>query len=225
METAMQIKAKGMKSPPQGWLDRRFADIGPHRLDRIEQGLILLLWVFLVRRVVLSFNAYAPLPLVSETAVLAFVLIRRPSQAISRDLGDWLLAVTATAAPLLISVDGHALTGLAATVGVVLVMVGNLGQAVAKLALRRSFGVAPANRGVKVAGPYRLVRHPMYAGYLLVHVGQLILFPSVMNVLVYGIGWWAQILRLLAEEQLLSQDPAYVAYKVRVRWRLIPGIF
>lgn len=224
MKTMMETNAHPAASSPQGWLDRRFAAIDPRRLDRIEQGVILLLWVFLLRRVVLSFNIYAPLPLISETAVMFFVLIRRPSQAISRDLGDWLLAIAATAAPLLLSVGGQALAGLGA-VGVVLVVLGNLGQAVAKLALRRSFGVAPANRGVKVSGPYRLVRHPMYAGYLLVHVGQLILFPSAMNVLIYAIGWWAQILRLLAEEKLLSQDPAYAAYKQNVRWRLIPSVF
>ncbi len=220
----MPIKSPGAPTRQPGPLDRRFARIDPRWLDRIEQGVILLLWVFLVRRVVLSLNVYAPLLLISETAVLGFVLIRRSTQDISRDLGDWLLAVTATAAPLLIQPGGPALAGLS-VVGVVLVLVGNGGQAVAKLALRRSFGVAPANRGVKVAGPYALVRHPMYAGYLLVHIGQLILFPSAFNALVYGIGWWAQILRLLAEEQLLSQDPAYVAYRAKVRWRLVPGLF
>ena len=227
MDTAMHTTPETVPAHlprSQGALDRAFARIAPRWLDRIEQGLILILWIFLVRRVVLSLNVYAPLPLISETAVMAFVLIRRSTQDISRDLGDWLLAITATAAPLLLSVGGHPLLGLGA-VGVVLVMLGNLWQAVAKLALRRSFGVAPANRGVKVAGPYRFVRHPMYAGYLVVHIGQLLLFPSLMNLLVYGIGWWAQILRLLAEERLLSQDPAYVAYRAKVRWRLVPGLF
>jgi protein-S-isoprenylcysteine O-methyltransferase Ste14 len=85
--------------------------------------------------------------------------------------------------------------------------------------------VAPANRGIKLTGPYRLVRHPMYAGYLLVHLGVLILMFSPINVLIYAIGWWAQILRILAEERLLSQDPAYADYMGRVRWRLIPGLF
>jgi protein-S-isoprenylcysteine O-methyltransferase Ste14 len=78
---------------------------------------------------------------------------------------------------------------------------------------------------VKVSGVYRLVRHPMYAGYLLVHIGNMLLFPSVFNLVLYGIGWWAQILRLLAEEALLSQDEAYRAYQAKVRWRLLPGLF
>jgi protein-S-isoprenylcysteine O-methyltransferase Ste14 len=106
-----------------------------------------------------------------------------------------------------------------------LVLLGNLGQAAAKLALARSFGIAPANRGVKVSGPYRLIRHPMYGGYLWVHIGLLILMPSVLNLVIYAIGWTAQIRRLLAEEALLGQDEAYRTYMQKVRWRLVPGLF
>jgi len=193
-------------------------------LDRAEQVVILLLWVVLVERVIRSGNIYAPLLLLSETAVLVFALIRRPTQAITRRLGDWLLAIAATAAPLLIVPSQSPLPQIAFA-GVTLVLLGNVGQAAAKLALRRSFGIAPANRGIKVSGPYALVRHPMYAGYLLVHIGNLVLFPSLLNVTVYAIGWTAQILRLQAEEQLLSQDETYRAYRDKVRWRLIPGIF
>ena len=74
-------------------------------------------------------------------------------------------------------------------------------------------------------GPYAVVRHPMYAGYLFVHIGILLLMPSALNAVIYGIGWWAQILRLLAEERLLGEDPAYRAFMAKTRWRLVPGIF
>jgi protein-S-isoprenylcysteine O-methyltransferase Ste14 len=193
-------------------------------LDRAEQVVILLLWVVLLERVIRSSNPYAPLLLLSETAVLIFALIRRPTEAITRRMGDWLLAITATAAPLLV-VPGSNLLPALVGLGVMLVLLGNLGQAAAKLALRRSFGIAPANRGVKVSGPYALVRHPMYAGYLLVHIGNLLLFFSPLNLAIYIVGWTAQILRLQAEEKLLSQDGAYRAYREKVRWRLIPGLF
>ena len=112
-----------------------------------------------------------------------------------------------------------------AALGVGLVLLGNCFQIWAKLFLRRSFGIAPANRGIKSDGPYRFVRHPMYAGYLIVHIGIMVLMPSLLNLAIYTIGWWAQILRLLAEERLLGEDPAYRAFMAKVRWRLIPGVF
>ena len=203
---------------------RRPAWLRPAVLDRIEQVVIVLLWIFLVQRVEISGNPYAPLLLLSETAVVAFTLIRRPTVNLSMKLGDWLLATTATYAGLLI-IPGVMLVPALAPLGVTLAVGGNLVQAWAKLVLRRSFGVAPANRGLKLSGPYKLVRHPMYAGYALVHMGVLILMFSPINVVIYAIGWWAQILRILAEERLLSQDAEYADYMTKVRWRLIPGVF
>ena len=94
-----------------------------------------------------------------------------------------------------------------------------------KLFLRRSFGIAPANRGIKRDGVYRFVRHPIYAGYLFTHIGILLVMPSLVNLAIYAIGWWAQILRIDAEEALLGQDPDYRDYMQQTRWRLIPGIY
>lgn len=196
----------------------------PRVLDRIEQAAIVILWIFLVQRVEISGNPYAPLLLLSETAVAVFTLIRRPTDKLSMEPGDWMLAITATSAGLLI-IPGVTILPALAPLGVALAIGGNLVQAWAKLVLRRSFGVAPANRGIKLTGPYRFVRHPMYAGYLFVHLGVLILMFSPVNVVIYAIGWWAQILRILAEERLLSQDAEYAGYMTRVRWRLVPGIF
>lgn len=196
----------------------------PRMLDRIEQAAVLVLWLALIWRVWQSANPFAPLLVLSESAVVLFMLIRRPTANISQCLGDWLLAITATCAPLLIVPAEHVHPALVLP-GLVLVLVGNVVQAWAKLVLRRSFGIAPANRGVKVSGPYRFVRHPMYAGYLAAHIGLLALLFSPLNLLIYAIGWCAQIKRLMAEERLLSQDGTYRTYAYKVRWRLIPGIF
>ena len=198
----------------------------PARLDRLEQIAIVILWVFLARRVYTASNPLAPLVMVAETAVVIFVLARRPTEAISLRLGDWMLAITATFTPMLIQpVDTPAALHALIPLGIGLAAIGNMVQIAAKLFLRRSFGIAPANRGVKTDGMYKLVRHPMYAGYLLVHIGILLLMPTVLNFVIYAIGWWAQILRLLAEERLLSEDPAYRVFCTKTRWRLIPGIF
>ncbi len=198
----------------------------PARLDRAEQVAIVFLWALLAQRVYGATNPFAPLVMVAETSVVIFVLLRRSTQAISMRLGDWLLAITATYAPLFIQPADtpDALRGLI-PLALLLVGFGNVVQIAAKLFLRRSFGIAPANRGIKTDGMYRFVRHPMYAGYLFVHIGILLLMPSTLNLLIYGIGWCAQILRLLAEERLLSQDPAYRAFMEKTRWRLVPGLF
>ena len=196
----------------------------PAVLDRIEQVAIVALWSWMAWRVFHSANPFAPLALLSETAVVIYVLIRRPTQNISMRLGDWLLAITATGCPLLI-VPGETSIAWLAPVGIALVFVGNVYQAWAKLVLRRSFGIAPANRGIKISGPYRFVRHPMYAGYLAVHIGLFALMPSLLNFVIYGVGWWAQVLRLEAEERLLSEDAAYREFMQQVRYRLIPGVF
>jgi protein-S-isoprenylcysteine O-methyltransferase Ste14 len=196
----------------------------PHVLDRLEQAGILLLWGLFAWRMLQSSNSYAPLVIVSELAVLVFTIFRRPTDAISLDLRDWIVAAVATAAPLLIVPQDSSFPVLA-NLGVFLLIVGNFWQASAKLLLRRSFGIAPANRGVKVGGPYRYMRHPMYAGYLFVHLGVLMLMFGWYNLLVYLIGWTAQIRRLLAEERLLSSDPLYADYMKKVSWRLVPGIY
>ena len=39
-------------------------------------------------------------------------------------------------------------------------LIGLYVQISGKLILGRSFGLIAANRGIKVAGPYRIVRHP-----------------------------------------------------------------
>lgn len=198
--------------------------VRPRVLDRVEQLVILAMWAVFAWRMIQSPNGYAPLVMISETAVMLFTLIRRPTDAISLRPGDWMLAFTATVAPLLIAPTAEP-SALLGPLGVFLLFFGNSLQAYAKLILRRSFGITPANRGIKITGPYRFMRHPMYAGYLAVHIGVLAVMFSWWNLLIYAIGWTAQIKRLLAEERLLGDDPEYRDYMGQVRWRLIPGVF
>lgn len=98
-------------------------------------------------------------------------------------------------------------------------------QLFAKLSLGRSFGLLPANRGVVSTGAYRFVRHPIYAGYLLSEIGFLLANFSTRNLITIGVWMVLQIGRILLEERLLSDDADYRAYRARVRYRLIPGVF
>jgi protein-S-isoprenylcysteine O-methyltransferase Ste14 len=96
---------------------------------------------------------------------------------------------------------------------------------VGKLTLGRSFGIAPANRGVVIRGPYLFVRHPIYAGYLLTHVAFLVANPTPWNTAVIIIADVCLVIRALIEERVLSADAAYQSYCQKVSWHLVPGVF
>jgi protein-S-isoprenylcysteine O-methyltransferase Ste14 len=75
-------------------------------------------------------------------------------------------------------------------------------------------------------GPYALMRHPMYAGALLLILGLPLALDSWYGLL--GIFGFLSVLiwRLLDEENFLTRNlPGYAEYKSKVRWRLIPGLF
>ena len=95
----------------------------------------------------------------------------------------------------------------------------------AKATLGRSFGWLPANRGIVDTGVYRLIRHPIYFGYALGHLGFLLANFNLQNAAVLTTVYVAQIYRILQEEKFLLQDAAYSAYAAKVPYRLIYGIF
>jgi protein-S-isoprenylcysteine O-methyltransferase Ste14 len=169
-------------------------------------------------------SAQALLLVISETLSVALILARPRSSSLSSHPFDWALCLLAVTLPLLV-MSVSAGTLIPAKVVTALMLAGLVVQIAAKAALWRSFGILPANRGVRTGGPYRLVRHPMYAGYMVIHAGFLIGFPSLHNTLLYGSAFAIQIGRLLREEAVLKRDPAYQAYVERVRYRLIPGLF
>lgn len=197
-------------------------------LDLIEKFLVATFMIVLAARLVPVVIATGALPpillLMSEGVVVLFILLRRPTQDISRRGGDWLLGLAGTLLPLLaIPPAGGAL--LPWHIAEAIMISGFVLQLSAKLTLRRSFGVVAANRGVKASGPYRLVRHPMYAGYALTHVGFLLAGPTLWNLAIYGTTLTIAVRRIIAEERVLGLDPAYQALATRVRFRLLPFVF
>ncbi len=195
-------------------------------LDVLERIAVLglCIWLF-VRLLAAGLGIGSVLLAISEALNVVLIIIRRPTGQVSRRPGEWLLAIGGTTAVLLVIPTDPAKALVPTSAAALLLMTGLLTQIAAKLALGRSFGLIPANRGLKLAGPYRLVRHPMYFGYFLVHVGFFLLNPSLWNLAVYGVAYALQVPRLLVEERILAQDDAYVEYQQQVRYRLIPGVF
>lgn len=110
-------------------------------------------------------------------------------------------------------------------VGACLQLVGISWQIYAKLTLRFSFGILPANRGIVSHGAYRFVRHPIYLGYLIADIGFLLTNFGLQNLLVYTGLYALQAGRIHREEALLSDDPEYRQYREKVRFRAVPGIY
>ena len=197
-------------------------------LDLVEKFLVAAFMVVLAARLVPVVIATGALPplflLISEGVVVLFILLRRPTRDISRRGQDWLLGLAGTLLPLLaIAPQGAPLLPLRICEAVMIA--GFALQLSAKLTLRRSFGVVAANRGVKASGPYRLVRHPMYAGYATTHIGFLLAGPTLWNLAIYASVLTIAVRRIVAEERVLREDAAYRALAEKVRYRLLPLVF
>lgn len=98
----------------------------------------------------------------------------------------------------------------------------------ARLALgRRSFhvGAAPTPGGLVTRGPYRWIRHPVYAAVLAFLAAGALSHGNAGNGLLLGLAVAASAVRMAAEEgELRARYPEYTAYAARTR-RLVPGVF
>ena len=159
-----------------------------------------------------------------QSLLVGMFLFRRRSRATSTSVADWTVAAIGGWLPLALRPADASSTELAAA-GVTIQAVGACFTIVAFADLGRSFGVVAANRGLKVNGPYRLVRHPIYATHMVTTAGFLLANASPVNVALVAVITLAQIARINAEERLLTATTNYSDYKARVRWRLLPGVY
>jgi protein-S-isoprenylcysteine O-methyltransferase Ste14 len=161
--------------------------------------------------------------LVSEALVVALTLVRRNAAIVDRSWKARILTGVATFGALLVRPAGVA--AAPESVAIVISAIGLIIVVLGKLSLGRSFGLTPANRGVVSTGLYRIVRHPIYLGYLITHIGFVVANPADWNLAVLAAADVALMLRAICEERTLALDDQYRAYMGRVRWRVIPGIF
>jgi len=161
--------------------------------------------------------------LFSETLMVFFIVFRRDPKIVTCRPLHWAVAFAATAGPLFLRPGGQLF--LPTVFGTAPMFVGLLVGLWAIISLRRSFGLVAANRGLVQAGPYLLVRHPMYAGYMLVNAGFLVNNPTFWNLAVVTVSVALQIARVFIEDEVLAGDPDHAAFKNRVRYRLVPGLF
>jgi protein-S-isoprenylcysteine O-methyltransferase Ste14 len=208
--------------------------VTPARLDAerlgdiVSRAVIIVLFSFMAVRFGGDFLQTGRLTnlllLVSEMLVVALTVLRRSAATVDRSMRARLLTTVSLLGPPLVKpvqmipLLPASITVAGSVIGLAIVIAG-------KVTLGRSFGLMPANRGIVSSGVYRLVRHPIYLGYLITHVAFIFANPTVWNVAVLTLGDIALLLRAVCEEQTLARDASYRDYQQMVRWRVCPGLF
>lgn len=100
------------------------------------------------------------------------------------------------------------------------------GFAAASLAtLGKSFSILPASRGLVRSGAYRIVRHPAYAGELIMTWAAVFTRWNSWSVFLAAAALLTTAVRILAEENFLCDSREYRRYVGSVRWRLLPYVW
>lgn len=131
--------------------------------------------------------------------------------------------------PTHVEMDGLSLI-IVELLGIVLYGVGFLLMAWALLTLRRNYQVGGTNPRetdhMVLEGPYRFIRHPMYAAALSIALGLAALVHSLAALVLFGIYLVLIVLMIPVEEQglLRAYHERFVAYRQRTR-RLVPFLY
>jgi protein-S-isoprenylcysteine O-methyltransferase Ste14 len=197
-------------------------------MRRAGSAAAALLWVaacFVHLKAVVAGGGSGSILFLLQISIVAWLFIcRRPATRVDSRPWHWLAAIGASFGPFLLQPGGSQIS-ISPAIGFTLQVSGVLLSLVALLWLGKSFGIVAADRGLVTSGPYKLVRHPAYAAYLVSELGFLMLNLSAFNVALLAIVWALQISRVVAEERVLSGDTAYAEYKTRVPKRLIPAVW
>lgn len=165
-----------------------------------------------------------PLGLLLVNSLLVYLfLTRRQSKMVSGRAFDWFAAIGTVFLSLCLSPARSPFAWLRPSAAAVQVA-GIVAMCASLVSLGRSFGVVAAVRSVKSSGMYRFVRHPLYSSELLYYFGFLMANLTPVNALLVAGIFVGQYVRAAAEEEILSSQASYRAYRRRVRYRFFPGV-
>ena len=191
-------------------------------ISTVIESLTIAFWIWLAYHQTIAAaengNAVTFLLALESATVGYFLLKRKPEQG---NPHPWyvrtIILFAAFLGPLFVEIKSHLpwWGNALSAAGVVLTLW-------ALWSLNTAFGIAPSDRGLVIRGPYRYIRHPMYAGALLnlmmVVVFNLTLFNVALVIAIFAIDFW----RISLEERTVG---GYSDYMNQVRWRLIPFIW
>jgi protein-S-isoprenylcysteine O-methyltransferase Ste14 len=204
-----------------GWTPNEVADLGARI---VVVGLFTLMAVRIGNDFLETGRITGLLLLASELLVVVLTVLRRSTRVVDRSYRARVLTACSMLGPVLVR-PGSVAALLPEPVTVLLSATGLMVVITGKLSLGRSFGLMPANRGVVSSGLYRIVRHPIYMGYIITHIGFVAANPTTWNIAMLVGADLTLMWRAVCEEQTLQKDDAYRAYQQVVRWRVLPGVF
>jgi protein-S-isoprenylcysteine O-methyltransferase Ste14 len=150
-----------------------------------------------------------------QSALTAFRLIFRSKAGVESSPGVQILAWLSALLPLALQTTASGWWSLASVPGLLL----NLW---ALISLGSLFSISPADRGLAFSGPYRRLRHPMYAGELAALLPVILLDLSARNVAI-GTTFLLSILWRIRQEEMLLEN--YWLYSQFVKWKMLPGVW
>ena len=209
--------------------------------DRIGMGLLLLVFGWLLYS---SFNRMGMIIAARDTVpmwelilvaglsnliflglIVWFTATRLPARNATVGVLTKLVAIAGTFVMMLVAFTSPVDVGpVQRVVSTVLIVAGTILSILCLSRLGRSFAVVPAARALVTTGPYRVVRHPLYAAELIAVLGGTM---SNGSYAAYAVGLSClmfQIARARLEEKVLRESfPEYAAYAQQVPM-LIPGL-
>lgn len=155
---------------------------------------------------------------------LLFMIRVRPS-VVSMNLLHWTVALITSFSGFLFtreSLNSNSMLLFTADAFIIFAIILGI---VAAIILGRSYDFLPALRRVRTKYVYQIVRHPMYLSSIIIKLGYVLKNLSVYNALLLIVVTIFYDKRAKYEEDIMSNDNAYVNYLQRVKHRFIPGIY
>ncbi|HZV01101.1 MAG TPA: LysM peptidoglycan-binding domain-containing protein [Planctomycetota bacterium] len=162
----------------------------------------------------------------NNALLVLFYVFRRRSEAVATDFLSVFLGHAGTWFPLIAMgwSSGWPVSEAWVRPGTFLMAINFLVTTLGIVSLGRSWGIIPANRGVKRGGLYRFVRHPIYANYVLLYGNGALICANPGTVTVAIVLPFLLLGRAILEERVLMKDPSYAEYARTVRWRFVPFV-
>jgi protein-S-isoprenylcysteine O-methyltransferase Ste14 len=87
------------------------------------------------------------------------------------------------------------------------------------------FSANPTKGGLVTSGPYRYIRHPIYAAVVIFIVAGVVANLSILNGILGLVVVLGMVIRALCEERFLRVEYSEYAEYSRHTWRMIPFVF